>query len=198
MKNKVSVLVLVALLVMTSLGMAAPATEPAEGKATVALLYLNNAKSTFDDEINTKMTANFDQLFKDKYNLISGERYIERLNKNGISDIATAERADILEAFKGDNVDYVVYVEIQPFVRKERITFFTYGKDMTAVVPMKLIDISGNKYLYNGKFTEFASDSSMIGGVGNKSVALKALDQVIQKMNPVINTRLPLDKAEKK
>lgn len=160
-------------------------------KVNVALLYVNTAKTTYDDELNKKMTSNFNSLLKN-YNVIPGERYIELLNKSGISDITTAERSDIVQVFKGENIDYVLFAELQPFVRKERISFFSYGIDMTAIVPIKIIDLKNNKYLYNGKFTEFASDSTMLGGIGNKSVSLTALDKVIEKINAVIKVRLPI------
>lgn len=160
-------------------------------KVSVALLYVNNSKTTYDDELNKKMMENFDSLLKN-YNVIHGGRYVELLNKTGIADIATAERTDIIEAFKGEDIDYVLFAELQPFVRKERITFFSYGIDMTGIVPIKIIDLKNNKYLYNGKFTEFASASTMMGSIGNKSVSLSALDKVIEKMNAVIKVRLPI------
>ncbi len=169
-----------------------------ENQPNVALLYINNAKTTYDDEINKTIMDNFDSLLKKNYNIIPGTRYIELLNKSGIVDIATAERSDIIDVFKGENVDYVLFCELQPFIRKERQTFFTYGIDMTAIIPLKIIDLSKNKYLYNGKFTEFASDSTMLGGIGNKSVSLKALNKALEKMNSVIKVRLPLKKPEKK
>ena len=81
-------------------------------------------------------------------------------------------------------------VQIEPFVRKEKVTVFTLGKEMTAVVPFKIFDVESGKYLYNGKFTELAKDSSVIGDVGNKSVALKALDSVNAKISGVIASRL--------
>jgi len=193
---KKMLLCLFTLLLIANIGFAAEAAtadvQKAETtKVTVALLYVNNAKSTYDDELNNKMKGNFDSLLKN-YNVIPGGRYIELLNKAGIADITTAERTDIIEVFKGQNIDYVLFAELQPFVRKERITFFTYGIDITAIVPIKIIDLKNNKYLYNGKFTEFASDSSMIGGIGNKSVSLTALDKVIEKMNAVLKVRLPI------
>lgn len=160
-------------------------------KATVALLYINNAKTTYDNELNKKMMDNFDSVLKN-YNVVPGARYIDLLGKAGITDITTAERSDIMEVFKGENVDYVVFVELEPFVRKEKFTVFTQGIDMTAIVPVKIIDLKNNKYLYNGKFTEFATDSTIIGFVGNKSVSLTVLDKVIEKMNDVIKLRLPI------
>lgn len=188
-------------------GLAAAAFDPAvittanpeqdNAKPRVALLYVNNARTTYDAEIDKKMNDNFDTILK-QYKVIPGQRFVEILNKKGISDITTAERADIVDVFAGEDIDYVLYAELQPFVRKQRVTFFTIGMDMTAIVPVKIIDLKGNKYLYNGKFTEFASDSSMIGAPGNKSVSLKALDLVIEKMNPVVSTRLPLTRPEGK
>ena len=197
-RNKKMVCIfLMLVMLIPSFVFAAEQTVVMDQKATVALLFVNNAKSTFDNDVSKKMTDNFSKILNGKYTVISGDRYIERLNKTGITDITTAERSDIVEAFKGDKIDFVLFAEVQPFIRKEKITLFTYGKDMTAIVPLKIIDLVNNKYLYNGKFTEFASDSSMIGGVGNKSVALKALDMVIEKMNAVISVRLPLDPAVK-
>ena len=142
----------------------------------VAVLYVNNSKSTYNDEVDMNVLPNLGQaLPSDKYNLVDGAIYIERLSKVGIVDLSTAERADILEAFKGDDVDYVVFMEIQPFVARDKLTFFTVGKDITTAVPFKIIDVVNGRYLYNGKFTEKASSSTMIGGIGNKSVALEDL-----------------------
>lgn len=188
------------LILSLQVGVLASSANPVvdDPKANLALLFVNNAKTTYDDEVSKKLIDNFDKLLNGKYNLIPGDRYIERLSKSGITDISSAERADIIDAFKGDDVDYVLFVEIQPFLRKERYTFFTQGIDITAVAPIKIIDLSTQKYLYNGKITEFASDSTSFGMVGNKSVSMKALDKVIEKMNPVIQTRLPLDKPIKK
>jgi hypothetical protein len=189
------IMVLLLLVLMAGVSFAAPDTSdiaaPAPEKCKVALLYINNTKSTYDDEIDKKMNDNFKKLLSN-YEIIPGGKYIELLSKNGFTDISTAERSDLVDVFKNENIDYVIYAEIQPFIRKEKITFFTYGIDMTAIVPLKIIDIKNNKYLYNGKFTEIGSDSSMIGLVGNKSVSMLALDKVITKMNAVIETRLPL------
>lgn len=125
------------------------------------------------------------------YELVDGAPYAEKLNKLGYMDIADAERSDIVDVFENEGVDYCVYLEIQPFVARDKMTFFTVGKDITTSVPFKIIDLTNNKYLYVGKYTEKASDSTMIGGIGNKSVALKAINAVGQKIAAVIDVRLP-------
>lgn len=180
-------------LVCWSLLVGAAFADPGAGesKKKIALLFVNNAKSTFDAELNTMVTDNFDAILKPKYEVLPGAKYVELLNKVGIADITTAERADIMSVVKGEDVDYIFFAELQPFVRKEKITYFTYGLDMTAIVPVKIIDVKQNVYIYNGKFTELAKDSSAFGGIGNKSVALKALRATLDKMNSVVAARLP-------
>lgn len=161
----------------------------------VVILYVNNAKSTYDDEVDAKIKTNLAKTISpEKYLLIEGAPYIEKLKKAGIVDISTAERADVISAFSGEDIDYVVFLEVQPFIARDKMTFFTIGKDITATVPFKMIDVVNNKYLYNGKFTEKASDSSAIGGIGNKSVAMKALDKINVQINATIGERLPTAK----
>ena len=78
------------------------------------------------------------------------------------------------------------------------MTTFTTGMDMTAILPLKIIDPNTGKYLYTGKMTEFARDSTIItllgypiGFIGNKSVAIMALRVALEKAAVVIGTRLP-------
>ena len=165
--------------------------SPAGGKKKIAIMFVNDAKTTYDSELNSAIGRNFDQLFAAKYEMRPGEKYIELLNKAGIVDVAAAERADIMAVVKGEDLDYILYAELQPFLRKEKVTAFTYGIEMTAIMPIKIIDVKQNVYLYNGKFTEIAKDSSAVGGIGNKSVALKALRHTLEKMNAVVAERMP-------
>lgn len=167
-----------------------------ENMPKVAVLYINNSQTTYNDEIDKVMFETLQESIDyATYQYIDGAPYIERLSKIGIVDITTAERADIIDAFEGEDIDYVVFLQIDPFIRKDKVTFFTVGKEMTAQIPFKIIDIKNNKYLYNGKFTEIAKDSSMLGDIGNKSVALKAIDAVKEKISSIIDVRLPKTKA---
>lgn len=156
-----------------------------ENGAKAAVLYVNNAKTTYDADIDRAVLENVQAALKTSAcEYIDGTEFLGQLNENGIADITQAERADIADVFKGSGVDYAVLVQVEPFVRKEKVTVFTLGKEMTAVVPFKIFDVK------NGKFTELAKDSSVIGDVGNKSVALKALDSVNAKISGVIASRL--------
>lgn len=159
--------------------------------AKAAVLYVNNANTTYDADIDRAVLENVQAALKTSACVyIDGTEFLGQLNENGIADITQAERADIADVFKGSGVDYVVLVQVEPFVRKEKVTVFTLGKEMTAVVPFKIFDVKSGKYVYNGKFTELAKDSSVIGDVGNKSVALKALETVNGKISGVIASRL--------
>lgn len=146
------------------------------------MLYVNNANTTYDADIDRAVLENVQAALKTSAcEYIDGTEFLGQLNENGWR---------IADVFKGSGVDYVVLVQIEPFVRKEKVTVFTLGKEMTAVVPFKIFDVKSGKYIYNGKFTELAKDSSVIGDVGNKSVALKALDSVNAKISGVIASRL--------
>lgn len=173
------------------LKIAAAKAGESDGLSKVAVLYVNNANTTYDADIDRAVLENVQAALKTSAcEYIDGTEFLGQLNENGIADITQAERADIADVFKGSGVDYVVLVQVEPFVRKEKVTVFTLGKEMTAVVPFKIFDVKSGRYLYNGKFTELAKDSSVIGDVGNKSVALKALETVNAKISGVIASRL--------
>jgi len=172
----------------------AAAAQPA-ALPKVAILYVNNAKSTYDDEVNKEIFKYLNQaLPASAYDLVDGAVYSAKLNQMGYSDISTAERADFMDVFAQSGIDYCLYLEISPFVARDKMTFFTIGKDITTSIPMKIIDLSTGKYIYTGKFTEKASDSTIIGDIGNKSVALKALDSAGEKILAAIQERLPKTK----
>jgi len=184
------------ILFMTLLMMFLGATTSfAEEKPQVAVLYVNNAKTTYDADVDSSILNNLAKCINpQKYVYVNGTPYIEKLKKAGIDDISMAERADIVEAFSGEGIDYIVFVEVQPLTRKEKMSFFTYGIDITAIVPFKVIDLVNGKYLYNGKFSEKASDSTAFGNLGNKAIALKAIGKINQQIATVLSSRLPAGK----
>lgn len=190
MKKLFSVLLLLGLMLFTLPGVTSAAGQA--DKPRVAVMYINNAKTTYDKEIDEKVLSNLVQAINpQKYVYVEGTPYLEKLKKMGIVDLTTAERADVVEVFEGEDIDYAVMLEINPFTRKEKVTFFTYGIDVTAVVPFRVIDLVNNKYLYNGRFDEKASDSTPFGSIGNKSVAMKALKKINEQVNAVLGSRLP-------
>lgn len=86
----------------------------------------------------------------------------------------------------------MVYAEVQPPIFKHWQSFFNIGVAATVTIPVKIIDLKNNKYLYNGKFTEQADNSAVVGGVGTKAAVLKAMDQILVKTDEMLINRLPL------
>jgi hypothetical protein len=156
----------------------------------VMVLYINNAKTDYNGEIDAKIMEHLKTVAANRWVLMPGDVYKDKLASMGIQSITTAERADIMAATKDAEADAIMMIEVEPFNIRDVITFFTVGKKVTASIPVKVIDRNTNMYLYNGKFVEMAQDNSMIGGIGNKSVIMKALDQIFDKFDMIIPEKL--------
>jgi len=161
-------------------------------KATISIIFINSARTTYDDELTNKINVWFDGKVNGIYNVIPSNHPLAKLKELGFEDIGMAEKKDLLDAFSDIHTDYIIFAQLQPFIRKERITLFTYGKDMTANMVLKILDVSNAKYLYNGKFIIKGSDTTTDWFIGNKSVALKAIDSVLVEMGEIISFKLPL------
>ncbi|MEG1412191.1 MAG: hypothetical protein RSC56_01580 [Acidaminococcaceae bacterium] len=169
---------------------------PQGKKPVVAVLYINNALTSYDGELDGLILENLKQAIPSgKYVYVDGSKYVRTLQQAGIVDLATAERADFMDAFSGEVLDYVVFVELQPLMIKNKATVFTVGKDVISLVPLKIIDVQRDRYLYNGKLTDKTSVSNIIMGVGNKSVVVESLTKINQQLTTIISQRLPLTKA---
>lgn len=168
-------------------------------RATVALVFLNNAQTTYDEELSSRTLAALHRKVDGIYHVVDDGYYREIVKKAGITNLSSAERRELLDTARqtGEHIDYLVLAELAPFIPKEKITVFTYGKDMTATFFLKIIDGVNEKYLYNGKFIVKASDSTTDGLIGNKSVAMMALDSTLIQVGEVISFRLPLEPAGK-
>lgn len=200
MKKPRFLLIVMVLIIMTlslvSLGFAGKpslACDNSTAKPTVAVLVVNNAKTTFDADLTNKVTTGIMTKLTGLYQTVPGDVCLEKLAKAGITDIATAEKEDLARVLGADGIKYVVYAEIEPFVRKERFMAVSYGLDMTAVVPFRIIDLYNNENIYNGKFVEQARETAVIGfGIKNKTAAMQALDKVMFKISEALTARLPL------
>ncbi|MDO4178573.1 MAG: hypothetical protein Q4D21_05210 [Phascolarctobacterium sp.] len=164
----------------------------AVGKSSkIGVVYLNNAKTTYDDEIDYKVLESIiKQIKPTEHTLVDATNVLNDLQAMGVNDISLAERADIIDSLKNSGLDYAVIVQVDPFVRKERMAMFRYTLEMTSSIPVKVVDVQGNKYLYNGKITEFAKHGTAVGGVSNKSTVMKVLDLVAKDFEQII-ARIP-------
>ena len=169
---------------------AIPAAMAAPALPRVVVLYMNNAKTTYDDAIDSCRKENLEKALSGRFEYVKGDAYLAKLHDMGMTDLSLAERRDLTDALADGKFDYILCLSVEPFVRKEKFSLFTQGIEMTATVPFKLINVKADRYLYNGKFVEQQSDSTPIGSVGNKSVALKALKKVNKQITKVVTEKM--------
>lgn len=183
---KTLMLLLVLVGVMCSVAMA----EQTPQTPQCAILYINNAKTTYDSAIDDCVLDNIKEKLSKKFTVVQSDAAIKTLADMGMTDLSMAERRDIIDALYGDGYDYIICLSVEPFQRKEKFSFFTQGIEMTATVPVKIIDVKSDKYIYNGKFVELKADSTAFGTVGNKSVAIGAIKKVNKSLNKVLEEKL--------
>ena len=191
MKNfsPVKILFLTLALMLTALSAAMAAEMP-----RVAIIYANNANTTYDDAINDCILQNLDKELSGKFNVSRSDSVIQKLADKGMTDLSMAERRDIMDVVADEGFDYIICLTLEPFQRKEKFSVFTQGIEIIASVPVKIIDVKGDRYIYNGKFVEKHYDSTWIGTVGNKSVALEALNKVNKGLTKVLREKMPAAK----
>ena len=191
MKNfsPVKILFLTLAIMLTALSAAMAAEMP-----SVAIIYANNANTTYDDAINDCILQNLDKELSGKFNVSRSDAVIQKLADKGMTDLSMAERRDIMDVVADEGFDYILCLTLEPFQRKEKFSVFTQGIEIIATVPVKIIDVKGDRYIYNGKFVEKHYDSTWIGTVGNKSVALEALNKVNKGLNKVLREKMPAAK----
>ena len=171
---------------------AAPAAVAADTLPRVAVLIVNNGKTTYDQNITDHEKEFFRKILPaGRYSYIDGTPYRKKLEDRGLSDLTAAERSDLVDVFGEGGADYIVFMEIEPFERKERKHFMTPSIEMTTQIPFRIIDVARNKYLYKGKFTEKGTNSTMLGGIGSKDAALQAMNQANKKIQAVMAERMP-------
>lgn len=167
----------------------------AQAAPRVAVLYANNAKTTYDAVLDDCILQNLEKALSSRgYEFVKNDAALESLKSMGMNDLSMAERRDIIEAVNSIDFNYIICVTVEPMIRKEKFSLLTQGIEMTATVPFKMIDAKADRYLYNGKFLEKQGSSTPIGSVGNKSVALKALNKVNESINKVVAEKLTVVK----
>ncbi|MBQ5672897.1 MAG: hypothetical protein IIV46_01645 [Phascolarctobacterium sp.] len=158
----------------------------------VAVMYVNNSQADYYKAIDKEIMKNFKVILNPYiYQFVDGTPYMKQLAEMGIEDLTTAERADILDAYEGSDIDYVIFLQIEPMLRKDKVSTFSKGKEMTATAPFKMLDIKNRKALYNGRITRVGETSTMFFKLGNKSVAMEAIEMINDKVNYEIKKRLP-------
>lgn len=189
MWKRIALLAAALLVIAGSLAFAAERTSR---KPVVVVLYQNHAETDYNKAIDKKFMKNFKAaLPASTYVWVDGKNVMKKLQEQGIDDIYTAERSDIIRALGNEPVDYVLYAEAQPFIRKEKSSWFSHGIEMTTQVPFKIVDVAGDKYLYSGQLSIKADSTTFIGGIGNRGVVMEAVDKANQRISEIIAQRMP-------
>ncbi len=158
----------------------------------VAVMYVNNSQTDYYKSIDKEIYNNFKVILNPYiYQFVDGTPYMQALSEIGIEDLTTAERADILDIYENTDIDYVLFLQIEPMLRKDKVSTFSKGKEMTATAPFKMLDVKNRKALYNGRITKVGDKSTMLFKLGNKSAAMEAIEMINEKINYEIKKRLP-------
>ncbi|GEM_PF-2425069 len=96
------------------------------------------------------------ELAKHHFTVLESAPYSERLAQAG-TDVASIERADLLNLYKDVACDYILLVELLNtrggnFANDTLLGFVNLGYQGTAHV--KLVDVKNNRYLYNATISE--------------------------------------------
>lgn len=172
-------------------------------KPAVAVLFVNMAKTKYDDDLAKKLVEHINLKLISSYNVVSGKRYVEKLSKMGIADITMATQAEITDAFKNQNVDFVVFAEIDPVLITREGSFFGGGNKAIVTVSVKIVDVANNKFLYNSRFIEEGDNKGFIfDNYDTKGGVLSALDKIATRIDEALAKNIPLtviyDEAEQK
>ncbi len=164
-----------------------------QGHSTkVGVIYLNRALTTFDDDVDYDvLEAVIEGINPQDHIMVDGTACLTELANMGVADLALADRADVIDILKKNQLDYAVLVQVDPFQRKERMAAFRYTLEMTSDIMLRIVDVKENKYLYNTKIVRMAKHGAAVGGVSNKSAVAKLLKDVGDEIYSVVSTRIP-------
>ena len=158
----------------------------------VAVVYYNNAQTTYNDRIDHFVNeALHEAVADDNYKFLEGTPFFNECRLAGIEDIGSAEKADLIDILSPYDLDYLIYLEIEPITVRSKASVFSKGKSAVITAPLKIIDMRNSKTLYNGTLTETGKTTVMMGKIGNKSVALEGVKRVNEAMKKIVAERLP-------
>ncbi|HWR38683.1 MAG TPA: hypothetical protein VN611_04215, partial [Patescibacteria group bacterium] len=187
---------LIPVMILFFLLSAAPAPAVETPKPQAVILMVNHAKTTYDNDLGHKLSQYLEKTLRKQYQLIPAKQIQPTLQKVGIIDISTAERADIIAALRnerinGQPIDIVLCIEIEPVIVQEWSSLLNSGHKATLSIPLRVIDLAGDRYLYNAKLVEQADNSSMWGGTGGRDAVFSALDKILKQINNIVKKQLP-------
>ncbi len=147
-------------------------------KGKIAVIYVNNAKLSYDNEVDSLFTANLTEKLGANYTLLSGQPYLDKMQQAGINNVADANTNDITTLFKSDAADYLVYAEVKTLALQTQP-----NSPATLSVPLKIIDLKNKKELYNKTLTETVANTAPDKTSDAKSLTLASLNDLLSKVD---------------
>lgn len=138
----------VLLLLLNSSCLASEEPIPAQESLNVSILFHDETDRGPTAKKNSKniILGNILEDFYPKYNFSIDQIRLDLIHDSGLHDLATAERADIISFFQGEDVDFIVVMTVLPNKQNGLVMFSPF----TNSLQLKIIDLSNNKYLYSG------------------------------------------------
>lgn len=130
-------------------------------KQTIPVLIVNNAYVASPS--NSKLKSEMAHIFINQITKTLASKYnVREIDNNfNIRDVASTEKNDILDMFKGANYPAVMLIEILP-IHSGMYTDF-------CSIHVKILDVNAQKYLYNGKIWRVKSSfKSAFGDMGTE------------------------------
>lgn len=192
--RRVEISFLLCLLVFCSIVSANPLSE--ETKARTSFVYINNAATTYDKEIDAKVTERIENAIAKKHNLVANVDVKTEFLKLGITDTSKAERADIVKVFK-NKTDYVIVAQIDPVIIRRWEGLLNKGVSSTVNLQLKVVDVNNDKYLLNESISSKEEARQLTLGVfdfldvGTKAVTMKSLDKILIQTEDKLMETLP-------
>lgn len=130
-------LIMFVLIMIVALSSACYANET---KKQVSVVYFNDSNLNKND-VNKIIYGPIVDILSSKFNVLEDSTHKEKLVSQGLNDVATIDKGDLLNAFKDDVVtSYIVLIQIDPCLGPKNIA----GN-------LKIIDLKQQSYLFNGR-----------------------------------------------
>lgn len=165
-------------------------------KTTVFPIYINNAKTTFDKDLEQKLVQNIEPVLSKKYTIVKDDNYQEDFKKIGIDDVTKAERFDIVEVFK-DKTDFVVILEIEPIINESSSSLLSKSVTSKGSLQLKIVDIINKKYLVNERISYKDKDSQLsisyldLIDIKKKPITMRNFEKLFKNASEKIVTIVP-------
>jgi hypothetical protein len=191
---KKSVLIILCLLIFGNVVFADPIQ--ATKTVTVCPIYINNAGTTFDKDLEAKLVETINSTLSNSYSLVKNDTYKEDFEKLQIKDLTKAEKVDIVEVFK-NKADYVVIAEIEPIVNENKDGFLTQKVTSKGSLQLRIVDVNNNKYLTNENISYQDRDSQLSVSylsmlkMAKKPITMRNLEKVFKQAAEKIASTIP-------